>query len=252
MIAKSLKPIFNKDLHERVLVGLLLSIFREKDLSKVLAFKGGTALYFFYDLPRFSTDLDFEIIKPLSDEQVKEVYEKVKRICVESGSVIKDSAIKKNTVLVKCSYSPRHRRVKIEISLRLFLSKWEVKRFLGMPVRVLKPEDVVAQKLIAVSTRTKETAIARDIFDLWFVLVQKKWQPDKELIEKIAGKKADEIVEKAIKTVESFSSSRILQNVGELVDVKAKEFIRQNTVRKQLLIQLRVLLYTFGKRSSIK
>lgn len=175
MIAKSLKPIFNKDLHERVLVGLLLSIFREKELSRVLAFKGGTALYFFYDLPRFSTNLDFEIIEPLSDEQVKGVYEKVKRICVESGSVIKDSAIKKNTVLVECSCSPRHRRVKIEISLRFFSSKWEVKGFLGIPVRVLKPENMVAQKLIAVSTRTKETAIARDIFDLWFTLVQKEW-----------------------------------------------------------------------------
>lgn len=117
---------------------------------------------------------------------------------------------------------------------------------------MLKPEDMTAQKLVAVSTGTKETAIARDIFDLWFMLVQKKWQPDKELIEKITGKKADKIVEKAIKAVESFSSSRILQNIRELVDVKAKEFIRQNTVRKQLLIQLRVLLYTFGKRSSIK
>ncbi|MEK6848678.1 MAG: nucleotidyl transferase AbiEii/AbiGii toxin family protein, partial [Nanoarchaeota archaeon] len=41
---------------------LLYSIYRQTNL---LVFKGGTALYKLYNLPRFSEDLDFSIINKL-------------------------------------------------------------------------------------------------------------------------------------------------------------------------------------------
>lgn len=41
---------------------VLLAAFRHSELSKLLAFKGGTSLMLFHGLTRFSTDLDFHTI----------------------------------------------------------------------------------------------------------------------------------------------------------------------------------------------
>lgn len=56
---------------------ILKQVFQDKELCNLLAFKGGTALMFFHDLPRFSTDLDFNLLDSLRE---KDVYEKVRQI----------------------------------------------------------------------------------------------------------------------------------------------------------------------------
>ena len=48
--------------HKFFMLQLLKDIFSDALLSSVLAFKGGTATMFFYNLPRFSTDLDFNLL----------------------------------------------------------------------------------------------------------------------------------------------------------------------------------------------
>ena len=48
--------------HRFFLVQILKDIYSDIELAKYLGFKGGTALMFFYDLPRFSVDLDFNLI----------------------------------------------------------------------------------------------------------------------------------------------------------------------------------------------
>lgn len=51
-------------------------------LSSVLAFKGGTATMFFHNTPRFSTDLDFNL---LDAEKETEVYDRVRKIVLKYG-----------------------------------------------------------------------------------------------------------------------------------------------------------------------
>lgn len=53
---------------------ILKDIYSEIELANCLGFKGGSALMFFYDLPRFSVDLDFNLIKP---EMKEVVYAKI-------------------------------------------------------------------------------------------------------------------------------------------------------------------------------
>lgn len=72
------------------------------------------------------------------------------------------------------------------------------------------------------------------------------------MIEKITGKKADKIVERAIKTIESLSSSRMIQSIGEMIDARAKKLIREDIVKNQLLIQLRALLYVLKKNQEVQ
>lgn len=38
-------------------------------MLQILGFKGGTAAYIFYDLNRFSTDLDFDLTKRLGESE---------------------------------------------------------------------------------------------------------------------------------------------------------------------------------------
>lgn len=48
--------------HKFLLIQILKDIYSDIELSNSLGFKGGTALMFFYDLPRFSVDLDFNVL----------------------------------------------------------------------------------------------------------------------------------------------------------------------------------------------
>ena len=63
---------------------ILRDIYSDLELANYLGFKGGTALMFFYGLPRFSVDLDFNLLKP---EKENEVYQKVKTILLKYGKI---------------------------------------------------------------------------------------------------------------------------------------------------------------------
>ncbi len=88
------------DKHREVMFFILRDIFDSK-YAKYLAFKGGTLCYFLYGLDRFSTDLDFDCIKPIEDEE--EFLEAMSSILREHGT-IKQSIRKKNTYFFLLSY----------------------------------------------------------------------------------------------------------------------------------------------------
>ena len=61
--------------HRYYMMQVLLAIFRHPELSKLLAFKGGTSLMLFHGLTRFSTDLDFNLLDASKTEYVyKELH----------------------------------------------------------------------------------------------------------------------------------------------------------------------------------
>lgn len=55
--------------HKNILLQILKDIYSDTTISPFLGFKGGTAAYMFYDLDRFSVDLDFDLL----DETKKEI-----------------------------------------------------------------------------------------------------------------------------------------------------------------------------------
>lgn len=80
----------NTTKHKSYLVRILKDIYEDVELGTILGFKGGTALMFFYQLPRFSVDLDFHLIKT---EKQTLVFEKTRKIVLKYGK-IHDEAIK--------------------------------------------------------------------------------------------------------------------------------------------------------------
>ena len=63
--------------HKTILLQILKEIYTDTALGPVLGFKGGTAAYLFYDLGRFSVDLDFDLLDETRENYVFEKTEKI-------------------------------------------------------------------------------------------------------------------------------------------------------------------------------
>ena len=130
--------------HKLYLFQILKDIYTDIELSTSLGFKGGTALMFFYDLPRFSVDLDFNLLD-VSKEKL--AFEKVRNILLEYGN-IHDEPIKFYGPILVLDYGHGERKLKVEISNRDWGDKYEVKNLLGVDIKVMKAPNMFAHKLM--------------------------------------------------------------------------------------------------------
>ena len=74
----------DKNKHKLYMAQILSLIFKDKDICNVMAFKGGTALMFFHNLNRFSTDLDFNLLVP---DKLDMLYDRVRAILTRFGTI---------------------------------------------------------------------------------------------------------------------------------------------------------------------
>ncbi|PIY00376.1 hypothetical protein COZ22_00390, partial [bacterium (Candidatus Howlettbacteria) CG_4_10_14_3_um_filter_37_10] len=160
--------MLNKEKHQ-LLMGLILKdIYTDISIAPLLGFKGGTSAYFFYNLPRFSVDLDFDLLIS-SEENQQMIFEKMKAILKKYGE-IKDSYIKRFTVFALLSYGDADHNIKIEINTKKLVpnlsEQYELREYLGISMLVAKKDYLFAGKLAALTLRT-ETAM-RDIYDIHY------------------------------------------------------------------------------------
>jgi len=143
--------LINKNKHELIMVNILRDIYNNIKISSLLGFKGGTALYFLYNLDRFSVDLDFDLLK-INEENKKIVFNEIEKIIKKYGE-IKDSYIKLNTIFFMLSYGENNKGIKIEISTRKTKDQYEIKDFLGVSILICKAEYMFTNKLVALLGR---------------------------------------------------------------------------------------------------
>jgi len=222
------------NIHKNVLLKILKDIYTNTSLGPLLGFKGGTAAYLFYNLNRFSTDLDFDL---LDKSKEQEVFDKVENIIKEYGE-IKEKTNKRHTLFFLLSHSGKSQNIKIEINKRSFESQYEVKNYLGISMLVMKKEDMLAHKLVAMTERNKTAN--RDIFDVHFFL-NKDWGINKEIVEKRTEMKFVDYLKKCIKFVESISDREILSGMGELIDEKQKSWVKSK-LRQDTMFLLKLIL----------
>ncbi|MBI4980361.1 nucleotidyl transferase AbiEii/AbiGii toxin family protein [Candidatus Woesearchaeota archaeon] len=158
-----------------------------------LVFKGGTCLYKFHQLPRFSEDLDFSGIKMLD---INDFVKKILADLEKEGVYAKEHTRKEpyNSVLITLqvkgpllSENPSSSasvgidiNFKSEVVLPIEQKKY-VSIYLGIgeiSILGMKPEEMFAEKLRALLTRFK----ARDLFDIYFLINQDIWA-SRELIQ---------------------------------------------------------------------
>ena len=205
--------------HKFFLISVLKDIYSDIELAASLGFKGGTAQMLFYELPRFSVDLDFNL---LNQDNSISVYNKIRSILLKYGT-IKDEADKYFGLLLVMNYGAFERNLKIEISNREFPDSYEIKNYLGIPMNVMIKADMFAHKLCALLDRKIFTN--RDIFDIYYFMNQKT-PVNKFIVEKRMNREFREYLDLCIAKVGSINSKTLLNGLGELVDIGLKEFVK--------------------------
>ena len=161
----------------------ILQAFSETNLTQKMIFYGGTSLRLAYNGPRFSEDLDFLMIKSITEKELRNVLQNV---CNNNESLslveVKD---KKNTLfaLIKIRHPslkhPRH--IKIEISKKKNGIKSEYRLLYSQCsnfsplIQTITLESLEKLKNIVI----KERKEPRDWVDLWIIanLLKKKFEP---------------------------------------------------------------------------
>jgi predicted nucleotidyltransferase component of viral defense system len=218
-------------------VQILIDIYSDTTIGPYVGFKGGTAAYLFYGLPRFSVDLDFDL---LDEAEENNAFEKIEKIVKKYGT-IKEAEKKRSNLLFLLSYDKKEKNaqnVKIEINRRIFGSKYEVRAFNGVSMLLMVKEDMFAHKLVAMHERLGETN--RDIFDVWFFL-KNNWDVNKEIVEKRTGMQYKDFLMKCIKELEEMNDNNILSGIGELITEKQKAWVRSK-LKLETILQLKLRL----------
>lgn len=210
--------------HNLIMNEILKKIYTDTKIAPLLGFKGGTALYMFYNLPRFSVDLDFDLL----DESKKDVvFSEITKIVSKYGE-LREHKEKHFNLFWLLSYKKGERQLKIEVSKRTFGSQYELKNYLGISALVMKKEDMFANKLAALLER-KHLA-NRDIFDIWFML-KKGWGLNDTLLEKRTNLDTKTYLKKCLTFLEKNPPKYLLENLGDLVDNKTKDWIKVNLIK---------------------
>ncbi|MBN1860858.1 MAG: nucleotidyl transferase AbiEii/AbiGii toxin family protein [Candidatus Thermoplasmatota archaeon] len=163
---------------------LELILYNLTDFRRTLVFKGGTALYKFYNLNRFSEDLDFDIagkqfnlnaltkkilrgfeltgIQRTLDETT-EYHNEINMRFIARGPLYDGSKNSMSRVTLNLS---KRERPTLTSNKLLIASYPEIPSF---EVNVLDTKEIVAEKIRCIMTREKP----RDIYDLWFLCKRK-------------------------------------------------------------------------------
>jgi len=165
---------------------LLDLILRSISKNKDLIFKGGTCLYKFHHLPRFSEDLDFsalrmididlfiqKIITDLEQEGVhsightrKEPYNSILITVRFKGPLFSENPSSAASIGIDINFKSE---VVLPPEQQEYISFYPS---IGLISSIcLKPEEIFAEKIRALLTRFK----ARDLFDLYFLIKHNIW-----------------------------------------------------------------------------
>jgi len=159
---------------------LEIILYTISNIRRLLVFKGGTALYKFYNLNRFSEDLDFDIIAKRFN--VSKFINDTKRNLELIGMKRTLSDLKEysNEINIKFTirgplYDGRKEsmsRVTINLSKREQPKKIDEKLLIGrypeipsFSLCILDAKEIAAEKVRCILTREKP----RDVYDIWFL-----------------------------------------------------------------------------------
>ena len=224
--------ILNKDRHKLVVTQILKDIYSDVSISSLLGFKGGTAAYLFYGLPRFSVDLDFDLLDD-TEENRNLVFIKIGSILKKYGE-IKDEKKKNFTIFFSLSYGAGEHQIKVEVNTRTTGANYAMRSYLGIPVLVVSKESMFAGKLVALTRRKK--FVARDLYDLNFFLKQ-LWDIDEAVFTAYGIESVKEYLDQCVVFIKNIPDNALLAGLGELIDEKEKIFVK-NQLKNDVIFLL--------------
>ena len=222
----------NVMIHKNILIKILKDIYADSTIGPILGFKGGTAAYLFYGLNRFSVDLDFDLLDAVKEDYV---FERIRKILATYGT-IKESAKKRYSLFYLLAYDNKiegAQNVKVEINRREFFSKYEVRAYLGISMKIMVKADMTAHKLVAMYERIGKTN--RDVFDTWFFL-KNNWPVNKQIVEQRTKMPFKDFLKKCLSLLEKMDGKNILAGMGELLDAKQKAWVKTHLLEEVIFL----------------
>ena len=214
--------MLNKDLHRQKMYEILQEIFNS-NLWKYLAFKWWTACYFFHNLDRFSTDLDFDLVKDYKniDEDIIKILEKYWKV-------------KNWKFNIKLSYWENDVNIKIDINRNIWKNNsYELLNFYWTDILTQEQWTIFANKLVALTERNTN----RDIYDVYFFF-KNNFNINEDIIIERTNKTKNELLWNIIKKLEKlWKNYKILDWLWEVLkDEKHKNFVKTKLVKDLISI----------------
>lgn len=224
--------------HKTHLTNILIDIYKDSSLAPLLGFKGGTAAMLFYKLPRFSVDLDFDLIPPLKEnsEQLKNFVAEATRL-LSVKYIVKDQSIKYRTLFWLVSYGTGFTKIKVEVSTRDILDNHYLPfPFYGVTVKVMDIRDMIAHKMIALTER--KIIANRDLFDTHFFLSSEyAGEINYDIVKERLGKEPKEFYVHLLNFVSRIRPDSVLGGLGEVLTESQKDW-----VKAKLIVELKGLI----------
>ena len=215
---KPSKQDFFNQYRENVIIEVVQALSKSRAGSNI-AFKGGTALKLFYDLPRYSEDIDYDSLAGVNPQELVGI---IKGVCEKKKWEITDDAVKFYTLLVELRFRgpDRNFHIKIEISTREKELKTAMLSLRGVPVLTLEPSFLMTEKLITFLDRKA----GRDFFDSWFIL-NNAYPLDEAMIKSAFGNRS-EFFQAMLNTIKETDPKKILRDTGKLLKQDYRNWIR--------------------------
>ena len=223
--------MLDRERHEIILKKIIRDIYQETDLPALLAFKGGTCLYIFYGLDRFSTDLDFNITADGFNP------DSVTNILQQHLTLDDIKTNKHNTWFWIGSFEKGKQKIKLEISKRDYPDKYVILDFYGLSINTMAPECMLSHKLCAISDR--KMFQNRDIYDAYFMF-KKSIDIDEKIIEIRTNKSPKEYFKYLINYIPKMvTPSTVLHGMGDLLSEQQKKWVKEKLVQ-ELIFELSI------------
>jgi len=209
--------------HKTILTNILIDIYKEDLLGSSLGFKGGTASMLFYNLPRFSTDLDFDLLN--NDGNTEDVIKTMTQLLSKKYDV-KEQIEKYNTLFWLVSYGEGLTNIKIEVSTREKpFDTYDIKTLYGIKLKVSKIGDMIANKMVATTERA--VTANRDLFDIHFFLSSIYVNNiNYDIIKYRTGKEPVEFYTFLYGIVSNIENKNILDGLGEVLNDGQKDWVK--------------------------
>jgi predicted nucleotidyltransferase component of viral defense system len=226
--------MLDKSQHRQIMFNILQDIYQDRCASW-LGFKGGTMLYFFEHLDRFSVDLDFDL---LQSDKISAVRQCLHQIVAQYGQIIEERD-KRWTLIFVLRYERGQHGLKLEVSKRqIKATEYVWRNFYGTQVQVMKLADSLAHK-VAVTERKR--IANRDFYDLWFLLKQGV-RANEAVIQERTNKTLSQHLQLLLTHVEQeLQEKQVMMGVGKLLTRSRRDWVKAK-LKAELLGQLQFYL----------
>lgn len=218
--------MLNSSLHRQRMIDIVKALFTSS-IGHWIAFKWWTLALFVHGLPRFSTDIDLDLIDISIEQEAIQYID----ILLPTLGVVKSKVVWKWLHRWILSYRTESINIKVELNKRVWKSNhYETVNLYWTDCRVMSPDSMATNKLVALHERHAN----RDLYDTRFF--RTKWREYQEdLIKERTWMSQKEFIAHLIETLPMlYTPSTILHQMWEVLSTKQKNRVKTSLLKETI------------------